>query len=59
MQSPENILYLSDTLYNKTPEAYTLAIEGEDWELGNRLSEKAEIQLNKAFKHFISFLDTQ
>lgn len=59
MQNPENILYLSETLYSKTPEAYILAMEGEDWELGNRLSEKAETHLHKAFKHFISFLDAQ
>ena len=56
MQSPENILYLAETLYNKRPEAYTLAIAGEDWELGTELSEKAEQHLQEAFVQCKFFL---
>ncbi len=58
MQSPENILYLAETLYNKRPEAFTLAIEGENWKLGTELSEKAEQHLNEAFFHFKTFFNT-
>ncbi len=52
MQSPETILYLAKELYNKTPEAYTLAITGYNWGLGNTLSKEAEPNLQKAISFF-------
>jgi len=52
IQSPETILYLAKELYNKTPEAYTLAIAGYNWGLGNTLSKEAELNLQKAISFF-------
>jgi hydrogenase maturation protease len=59
IQSPENILYLAETLYHKRPEAIKIAIEGENWELGMELSEKAKKNLQKAFFQFEIFMQTQ
>jgi hydrogenase maturation protease len=59
MQSPETILYLSDDLFGKLPEAHTLAITGKDWELKTTLSRVAESNLVNAFDFFIKdFLPT-
>ncbi len=52
MQSPETILYLSNDLYNKYPEAYTIAISGSEWELRSSLSAAAEKNLQAAFTFF-------
>lgn len=52
MQSPETILYLAKELYNKTPEAYTLAISGHNWGLGSMLSREAQENLRKAVDFF-------
>ena len=52
IQTPETILYLAKELYNKTPDAYTLAIEGHDWGLGTNLSNEAKINLHKAISFF-------
>ncbi len=52
MQSPETILYLAKELYNKIPEAYTLAIAGYNWGLGTSLSKRAENNLRKAVVFF-------
>lgn len=54
MQSPETILYLAKELYNKTPEAYTLAISGHNWGLGTVLSRAAQENLQNAFRFFKS-----
>lgn len=51
LQTPEAILYLAKELYNKMPEAYTLAIEGKDWGLGTYLSKEATLNLQKAFSY--------
>ena len=59
MQSPETILYLSKELYNKEPEAFVLAISGNQWGLGTCLSQKAENNLQKAFLFFQQILDTE
>jgi hydrogenase maturation protease len=53
MQSPETILYLAQALYQHQPEAYTLAIAGEEWELGSQLSEAATHNLEKSLVHFL------
>lgn len=52
LQTPETILYLAEMLYNKRPEAYTVAIEGENWGLGKSLSKDAEKNLKKALQYF-------
>jgi hydrogenase maturation protease len=52
MQSPETILYLANELYNKFPEAYTIAISGYYWELKTSLSKTAEKNLRSAFSFF-------
>ena len=52
IQTPETILYLASELYNKTPEAYTLAISAKDWRIGTVLSKEAEKNLQKAVSFF-------
>jgi hydrogenase maturation protease len=56
MQSPETILYLTDTLYKQSPEAFILAIEGEKWDLGETISGKANQYLQQAFSFLQVFL---
>jgi hypothetical protein len=53
MQSPETILYLANDLYNKFPEAYTIAISGHYWDLKTSLSKKAKKNVQLAFTFFI------
>ena len=55
LQSPETILYLANNLYNKHPEAYTLAIAGHHWDLEISLSKKAEENLVVALVFFINY----
>ena len=52
LQTPETILYLAKELYHKTPRAFTMAIEGQDWELGTTLSEVAGKHLQSALCFF-------
>jgi hydrogenase maturation protease len=52
LQSPEAIVYLAEELYGQAPDANTLHICGYDWELGNRPSEKALQNLNRALNLF-------
>lgn len=52
IQTPETILYLAKELYNKKPEAYSLAIAGKSWELGTTLSKEAWKNLQKAVEFF-------
>ncbi|MDZ7755106.1 hydrogenase maturation protease [Rhodohalobacter sp.] len=54
LQSPEAVLYLCETLYRKTPEAYVLPIKGYRWELGEPLSNKASNHLQRALDLFRS-----
>ncbi len=59
MQSPETILYLANDLYNKFPEAYTIAIAGYYWGLKTSLSKEAKQNLQLSFTYFIKdFLPT-
>lgn len=51
-QSPEAILGLTKSLYNKNPEAYVLAVTGQEWELQTHLSEAAEMNLVSAVSFF-------
>lgn len=50
--TPEAVLFLCENLYKKTPEAYTLKIQGNHWELKTGLSKSATKNLEKALKHF-------
>lgn len=52
LQTPEAILYLTEMLFNKNPEAFTVAIEGKNWGLGKSLSKEAEKNLEKALEYF-------
>jgi hydrogenase maturation protease len=52
IQTPETILYLAKELYNKTPEAYSLAISGVTWEFGTTVSTVAGKNLQKAIEYF-------
>ncbi|MDP2089775.1 MAG: hydrogenase maturation protease [Flavobacteriaceae bacterium] len=49
---PETILYLSENLYNHSPKARILAIQGYGWELRNGLTIQAEGNLKNALKFF-------
>ena len=49
---PETILYLSNKLYNHNPEASIFGIQGYQWELKIGLSDKANLNLEKAKKYF-------
>lgn len=53
MQSAETILYLAGDLYNKYPDAYTLAIPGCYWDLKTSLSKEAEKNIQLALSFFI------
>ncbi len=52
IQTPETILYMAKELYHSSPEAYILAITGDDWGLGSSLSQKADENLKKAMSFF-------
>lgn len=52
LQTPETILYLATELYYKNPVAYTIAVEGENWELGTHAGEVAQRHLQAAFSYF-------
>ncbi len=49
---PSTVLYLARELYNRTPRAFTLAIEGQQWEIGIGLSDQAQENLQKAMLYF-------
>ncbi len=50
LQSPEAVLYLSETLYPNAPNAFVLLITGYRWELGDMVSPEAMINLDKALE---------
>lgn len=50
--NPETILYLSQKLYNHSPDASIFAIQGYDWELKIGLSDQGMANLIKAKKYF-------
>ena len=49
---PETILYLSEHLYQHSPRAFVLGIQGHKWELKNGLTKKAKENLQKAYTYF-------
>ena len=54
---PAYIQYLSNELYQKTPESFLLHIKGYKWKFLGNLTKKAESNLNKAFDFLKSFLE--
>ncbi len=48
--SPAYVLHLSETLFNKKPQAYILGIKGFEWELEEGLSANAKLNLEQAFQ---------
>lgn len=49
--APESILYLCQDLYEKSPLALLLLIEGNEWSLDIGLSEKASTNLENAWSY--------
>jgi hydrogenase maturation protease len=51
-QTPENIIFLASDLFKIEKDAYVLEISGQDWELGESLSEYGRQNLNNAMMFF-------
>ncbi len=49
---PSAILQLCHDIYDSYPSAHLVGISGEDWELGNGMSEVAKMRLALAVQHF-------
>jgi hydrogenase maturation protease len=54
--SPEALLYLTQILYERSPEVWLLGIRGYKFSLGEKLSPKARANFDQAYKCFIKFL---
>jgi hydrogenase maturation protease len=48
---PSTLLYLSEDLYDKTPEAWILLIEGKEWDMDFGLGDDASKHLIRALQH--------
>lgn len=55
--SPGSILWLSRELFNSSPHAAVLAIEGSEWELRQGISDYANRNLSKAVNYFRQALE--
>ena len=53
---PGTVLALAETLYGRAPRAYMLAIRGHAWSLGEKLSARAEADLDRALEFLVKFL---
>lgn len=51
--APETVLYLTQTIYKKFPDAFTLGITGRSFELEIGLTDQAKENLVRALDHFI------
>ena len=51
---PETILFLSENLYHHKPPSYILGIQGYEWALANKMSKKAQTNLQKAFDFMLN-----
>ncbi len=49
---PQSVLYLTSTIYNKHPKAFTLGITGQNFCLAMGLSKAAELNLSSALDFF-------
>ena len=54
--SPGAVLALCEELYSKRPKAWTLAIRGYEWDIGEGLSPRAEINLSAALAFLLGRL---
>lgn len=54
--SPAAVLALCDELYGKRPLAWTLAIRGYAWDIGEGLSPRAEVNLSAALAFIVARL---
>jgi len=57
--SPASVLALCHELYGRAPRAYTLAIRGFEWDMGEGLSERGRANLVRAADILRRFLDEQ
>jgi len=55
-QTPENIMFLASDLFKWTIDAYLMEISGQDWELGEDLSEYGRQNLHHAMIFFRKWL---
>ncbi|MBK8555958.1 MAG: hydrogenase maturation protease [Lewinellaceae bacterium] len=55
-QTPQAVLYLDKLLHDKIPDAWVLEIQGENWELGEKLSKTGNANLEKAWTAFHDWL---
>ncbi len=53
MQSPDAILYLCNTLFGRYPKAEVVMMQGEEWDLGDPVSESAKHYLEEAWTYFL------
>lgn len=56
--APAAVLALSEDLYGKRPKAWTLAIRGYAWDIGEGLSPRAEVNLSAALAFILGRLKT-
>ena len=54
--SPAAVLALCEELYGKRPLAWTLAIRGYAWDMGEGLSPRAEVNLSAALAFMVAWL---
>lgn len=54
LQSPQTVLYLTETLYDHRPDALLITITGKTWGLGEKLSAEAELNLKMALRLFLN-----
>lgn len=55
---PETVLWLTNDLFNQTPEVYVMAISGITWELHHGLSDTAQQNFDKAVTYFKKWVDS-
>lgn len=55
-QTPENIIFLASDLFQNKNDAYLMEISGQDWELGEDLSEYGRQNLHHAMMYFKKWL---
>ena len=51
----EQVLNLCKSVFNKTPKAYMIAIQGYNWDIKIGLSKRAQVNLMNVKNHFINF----
>ena len=52
---PSSVLALCEELYQASPRVYLLAIAGENWGIGESLSQSAQLRLDLALKDLLEF----